>query len=1338
MMVGLAPVSNMTASAATNPTNATELQSAIDNGGTVKLGGDIDLGNTMLTFPDNTPVNIDLNGHNLHKPTASSNVIIIDAADDVTISDSVGTGTVTKGSGWYFFKNCGKLKITGGIFNKPNYDLVYIDDNAVTEISGGTFMLDNILARQSSNAISTISGGSFTVDTIDTGFWGEGTTVTGGTFKVGDYPDTATYLYGYYVNRTTHKVEKNTDDSYTVSEIPVPIEVGDFTILGTKNLVQNTDYTYTDGVLTITTTTPTTVAMKNGVTTTDDTIVVNSSVGATYVTLNNIEIGTDNLGNSGTNTPITVKGENQVTLDFIGNNSISSDVEGEYQQVFGISIDSKTPFVLTSSNEGTLSISKVGFGIYTNGYTAGGSTVINGSLRLDIKDCASHSIYSSGSKCGALTISGTPVINIDSAKYAIYAYGINISGGKITIKSDDGYPVCDGSETNITLSGNADLHIIEARGGLRTNGGKITITDNAKYKAYSTDTDSNKIAKADKFPLISTGSSGEVEISKNAVVEIYSANDGISGGKTSIIDNAQVTIIIDTNSAYSEYAFSFDDTLTITNNATVDIDVTKGTKVRGLYDYSGTVNVSGNAVVTIDGTTYDGVYVNALNLSENASATVNAAGDNAIYGDISVADTATLMATSVDTRVIYDPCTVTPAAGKVYKVKYGKTKDTAEAKYFTVTGKIDDKSSWRYFNVEAIDFVPIIETVVEINAPVKNGTPDTTAEIKNDANYTVSAVNWNGSPNKFLGGTEYTATFTLTANAGFAFVLDTTVTVEGAVVTKTLNSDGTLSVTAKFSATGAAVPESIAVTTKPNLVEYTYGDRFNPTGLVITVTYDDGTTNDIAYNDTNKNDFSFKPADITVATTKITVTYAGKTADIDIKVNKANLTVTVDKVTATYGDPVPTYTVKYEGFVNNEDKNVLSGTLDFACNYVQFSNKGDYTIKANGYTSDNYNIEYVDGTLTVFAKPIIVTIQNATSVYGNDIAELKATDNGIVNGDKEVYSLATTATSTSNVGKYAIEGTALDSNYDITFANKTDSYEITKREVVITVEAKNTIVNTTLPPYTYMADGFVDEYTFVVVPTLTSDADIAVIGEYEITASGADAGDNYTIKYVPAKLTVLTDNAVDAAKGYDEELKDYNPDTVTSDDKAELEEMLGEIDTILDDDDITDNGKKALEETKDKVKDLLEKIDDADKSTETENTGKVKDITSENVTSEDKSDLEKAKDDLEKALDEYGDNMTEGEKKAVQDEIDRIDDALEVIGNVEKVEELIDKLSDIIKKDDADAIKAAEDAYNALTDYEKSLVDKDAKEKLDEAKAALAELNRTLLQLATTAIRSYG
>ena len=156
-----------------------------------------------------------------------------------------------------------------------------------------------------------------------------------------------------------------------------------------------------------------------------------------------------------------------------------------------------------------------------------------------------------------------------------------------------------------------------------------------------------------------------------------------------------------------------------------------------------------------------------------------------------------------------------------------------------------------------------------------------------------------------------------------------------------------------------------------------------------------------------------------------------------------------------------------------------------------------------------------------------------------------------MNGDANVYSLATTATSTSNVGKYAITGTALDSNYDVTFVN--GEYEITKREITITVDAKNTVVNTTLPTYTYKVEGLVGVDTLVTEPTLTCNANIALIGEYDITASGADAGGNYSIKYVPAKLTVLTDNAVGAAAGYTEELKDYDPATVTSEDSAELQ-----------------------------------------------------------------------------------------------------------------------------------------------------------------------------------------
>jgi len=448
-------------------------------------------------------------------------------------------------------------------------------------------------------------------------------------------------------------------------------------------------------------------------------------------------------------------------------------------------------------------------------------------------------------------------------------------------------------------------------------------------------------------------------------------------------------------------------------------------------------------------------------------------------------------------------------------------------------------------------------------------------------------------------------------------------------------------------------------------------------------------------------------------------------APVDFTISKATLAVTVDNANANYGDAVPDYTVKYDGFKNGETESVLGGTLAFACDYAQFSDKGEYTIKASGYTSDNYEISYVDGKLTVSPKKIKVAINNATSVYGDPIVELTANDfGGIVNSDKNVYKLTTEATSTSGAGDYEIKGETLDDNYIITFMDESVSYTITKREITITVDAKNVIVNTALPTYTYTESGRLDKDAFVTAPTLTSDADIAVVGEYTITASGADAGSNYTIKYVPAKLTVLTDNAVDAAKGYEEEIKDLDPDTVTSEDKAELNEILEEINTILDDENITDNGKKALEETKEKVEELIKEITDAEAATDTENTDKVKDTTSENVKPEDKTDLEGAKDDLEKALEDHGNNMTEEEKKAIEDEIKRIDAALEVIGNVEAAEEKIGKLPETITKNDEDAIKAADDAYNALTDYEKSLVDEDAKKALDDAKAALAELNK--------------
>ncbi len=171
---------------------------------------------------------------------------------------------------------------------------------------------------------------------------------------------------------------------------------------------------------------------------------------------------------------------------------------------------------------------------------------------------------------------------------------------------------------------------------------------------------------------------------------------------------------------------------------------------------------------------------------------------------------------------------------------------------------------------------------------------------------------------------------------------------------------------------------------------------------------------------------------------------------------------------------------------------------------------------------------------------------------------------------------------------------------------------------------------------------------------------------------------------------------------------------------AEVEATAAAADTT----NATEEEKAELEALVDTVEDLLAKIEEVAQAPVTEDTEKVEDITSENVTLEDKNDLEKAKEDLEDALTENAGNYTEDEKKAIQEEIDRIDDALESIENVEAAEETLSKLPAIetVEPDDEDAIKAITDAkakYDALTDHEKSLVDEDAKKKLDDLRAAL-------------------
>lgn len=97
---------------------------------------------------------------------------------------------------------------------------------------------------------------------------------------------------------------------------------------------------------------------------------------------------------------------------------------------------------------------------------------------------------------------------------------------------------------------------------------------------------------------------------------------------------------------------------------------------------------------------------------------------------------------------------------------------------------------------------------------------------------------------------------------------------------------------------------SIAVKANPSKTNYIATENFDPTGLVLTVTYLSGKTADVAYTDENKGDFTFDKTTLAKENTAVTVTYSGKTTTVPVTVTNV-VTITQDElvggINTTYG-----------------------------------------------------------------------------------------------------------------------------------------------------------------------------------------------------------------------------------------------------------------------------------------------------------------------------------------------------------------------------------------------------------------------------------------------------
>ena len=83
---------------------------------------------------------------------------------------------------------------------------------------------------------------------------------------------------------------------------------------------------------------------------------------------------------------------------------------------------------------------------------------------------------------------------------------------------------------------------------------------------------------------------------------------------------------------------------------------------------------------------------------------------------------------------------------------------------------------------------------------------------------------------------------------------------------------------------------NISIKSFPTKPTYTEGETLDPTGLVLTTSYDNGTTADVVYSEETAKDFAFNPdtnTPLTKDNTKVTVTYGDFETEFAITVTEA-------------------------------------------------------------------------------------------------------------------------------------------------------------------------------------------------------------------------------------------------------------------------------------------------------------------------------------------------------------------------------------------------------------------------------------------------------------------
>ena len=234
-----------------------------------------------------------------------------------------------------------------------------------------------------------------------------------------------------------------------------------------------------------------------------------------------------------------------------------------------------------------------------------------------------------------------------------------------------------------------------------------------------------------------------------------------------------------------------------------------------------------------------------------------------------------------------------------------------------------------------------------------------------------------------------------------------------------------------------------------------------------------------------------------------------------------------------YGDSNPaTIAVVPIGLVNGDS---LSSAT-FATVATPMSSVGTYAstpsnaVFSTGF-ANNYAISYIDGVLSISPRPLTVTPNNQTRIYGeaNPVVGF-ATGNNLVNGDRlGSLTLSSPATPKGNIGVYTLFASSATftqgslANYSITYAP--GALAVTPRPLTLVADAQSKIHGMADPSFTYKIETpstgrglLADDVLLGALSRAVGEA--VADGPYAISPGTLGANSNYIVNYMGNKLTV--------------------------------------------------------------------------------------------------------------------------------------------------------------------------------------------------------------------------